>query len=379
VLARPEGKRCLVTASGGRTISRLASGDTLHHFDSTVLPGGGRGCGGGSSSSSSSSSSGGDCILDAVFHEADRTYYVLDVMMWKGYALYDCAAEFRFFWARTKLAEALAEAEADAVMVRLGDISMGDGDGGGGGGGGGGSGAAAAAFRFAPVPYFECDNEGLRYAYAGPAPYVRDGLLLYQKGGHYELGLSPLALSWKDAATSRYFSRKGRGQSVVLRLGAGGALATLDAAAEADVDGDGGGGATAGESAMDEGGGAQAAAAAAAEPCRFILGHLPPALVEEHQMRVGDLVRCRIDGVGHTAATAEGDDDDGDDGGGGTLVPCVAGLAFEKMCSPHKALPDSWGKILFHNADWPHHVSAEALLQAASTIAPPAAPAAADA
>ena len=91
-------------------------------------------------------------------------------------------------------------------------------------------------------------------------------------------------------------------------------------------------------------------------------------------MRVGDLVRCRIDGVGHTAAAAEGDDD-----GCGALVPCVAGLAFEKMCSPHKALPDSWSKILFHNADWPLHVSAEALLLAASTVAPPAAPATADA
>lgn len=26
------------------------------------------------------------------------TLYLLDVMVWKGYALYDCAAEFRAFW-----------------------------------------------------------------------------------------------------------------------------------------------------------------------------------------------------------------------------------------------------------------------------------------
>jgi hypothetical protein len=50
VLPRPEGKRALVVASNGKTVSRLRNGRRLHHFPS-ALPGGsranagqGRGC-----------------------------------------------------------------------------------------------------------------------------------------------------------------------------------------------------------------------------------------------------------------------------------------------------------------------------------------------
>lgn len=35
-------------------------------------------------------------------------------------------------------------------------------------------------------------------------PFVRDGLYLLHKEGHYTLGQSPLALIWKDATCSRY-------------------------------------------------------------------------------------------------------------------------------------------------------------------------------
>lgn len=80
------------------------------------------------------------CILDAIFHPQNQTYYVMDMMCWKvrsfladllqtpapwlqwfkvgqhqtsadcrlclqGYALYDCNAEFRLFWVASKLAE----------------------------------------------------------------------------------------------------------------------------------------------------------------------------------------------------------------------------------------------------------------------------------
>jgi snurportin-1 len=50
VLPRPEGKRALVVACNGKTVSRLRNGRRLHHFPS-ALPGGsranagqGRGC-----------------------------------------------------------------------------------------------------------------------------------------------------------------------------------------------------------------------------------------------------------------------------------------------------------------------------------------------
>jgi snurportin-1 len=51
--------------------------------------------------------------LDCIFHEADATYYIVDVMCWKGYSLYDCTTEFRLFWRDTKLRE-----EEGAVMGR---------------------------------------------------------------------------------------------------------------------------------------------------------------------------------------------------------------------------------------------------------------------
>ena len=94
-LPRPEGQRCLVVASEGCTVSRTRAGRLLHTFPS-ALPGGARGGDAGGS---------GPCILDCVFHEPAGTYFVQDIMCWKGYTLYDCSAEFRLFWLHTKLAE----------------------------------------------------------------------------------------------------------------------------------------------------------------------------------------------------------------------------------------------------------------------------------
>lgn len=44
-------------------------------------------------------------MLDAVFHEPTATYYVADVMCYRGHEMYDCSAEFRQFWLQSKLAE----------------------------------------------------------------------------------------------------------------------------------------------------------------------------------------------------------------------------------------------------------------------------------
>lgn len=103
-MARPEGQRCLVIASHQSTISRQRNGSILHKFPS-CLPNGSR---------SSTSGSGDDvCVLDCIFHEAGSSYYVIDMMCWKGYALYDCSAEFRLFWVQTKLLECMMEASPD--------------------------------------------------------------------------------------------------------------------------------------------------------------------------------------------------------------------------------------------------------------------------
>ena len=105
VMARPEGQRCLVVASHQRTVSRTRAGTVLHTFES-ALPGG---------SPATCTAADTYSILDCVFHAPDRTLYVLDLMCWAGYLLYDCGAEFRMFWAQSKLAELDAAASPAAT------------------------------------------------------------------------------------------------------------------------------------------------------------------------------------------------------------------------------------------------------------------------
>ncbi|CAM9998491.1 unnamed protein product, partial [Ectocarpus sp. 13 AM-2016] len=173
VMARPEGKRVLVISAKGETVARQMCGAVTHRFSSN-LPGGSSTTAG---RRGGSKGGGGYCILDCVFHELDQTFFVLDMMAWKGYPLYDCNTDFRFYWVRTKLLE--ADGPLDTVSSRNG-------------------------YRIKPTPYHECDRQGLAHAYASPVPFIKDGLLFYLKTAHYQLGPTPLVLLWKDASVARY-------------------------------------------------------------------------------------------------------------------------------------------------------------------------------
>ncbi|KAM1978829.1 hypothetical protein ACFX16_015475 [Malus domestica] len=198
VFARPSGKRCFVVSSDGATISRQRNGSVLHRFPS-ALPNGSRSRDGSGSAQSYS-------ILDCIFHEMDQTYYVIDMVCWRGYSLYDCTAEFRFFWLSSKLGETGA-CEAPSHYHR---------------------------YRFSFVPVHNCDQSGLYSAYAGAVPYVKDGLLFYNKHAHYQPGNTPLALVWKDESCSQYVidtDNKGQvpsHQQVVLELQGDGNVTTSD-------------------------------------------------------------------------------------------------------------------------------------------------------
>ncbi|KAL6996970.1 hypothetical protein U1Q18_007093 [Sarracenia purpurea var. burkii] len=188
VFARPAGKRCFVVSSNGTTFSRLRNGSLLHMFPS-ALPSGAKAKGNSGSAQSY-------CILDCVFHESDQTYYVIDMVCWAGYSLYECAAEFRFFWVNSKLVESGA-CDLPSFYHK---------------------------YRFGLVPVYNCDQAGLHTAYSGPAPYAKDGLLFYNKHAHYQTGNTPLALVWKDENCSQYVidtDNKGQvpnQQQVVLEL-----------------------------------------------------------------------------------------------------------------------------------------------------------------
>ena len=136
-------------------------------------------------------------ILDCVFDEASATFYAIDVLCWGGYSLYDCDVDFRFYWLRSKLDE-------------VGDF----GD-----------------YEVAIPPFYAADAAGVREAYAAPLPFLRDGLLLYDRRGHYALGLTPLVALYKDAACTRFFAPADESIFAVLAVGEASALTTLDGAA----------------------------------------------------------------------------------------------------------------------------------------------------
>ncbi|ERN09958.1 hypothetical protein AMTRI_Chr06g194380 [Amborella trichopoda] len=169
VLPRPAGKRCLVVSSNGTTVSRLRNGSILHHFPSS-LPNGAR-------IKDIAGPAHMYCILDCIFHEPDQTYYVIDMICWKGYSLYDCSSEFRFFWVNSKLTETGA-CDTPSFYHK---------------------------YRFSLVPVYHCDQMGLQAAYEGNSPFSKDGLLFYNKHAHYHTGITPLALVWKDMNCSQYF------------------------------------------------------------------------------------------------------------------------------------------------------------------------------
>ena len=223
VAARPAGRRCLVVATGGLT-KAYARGGRPRAFPS-ALPNGSRASRAGMST----------CELDCIWREAEQTYYVLDVLAWKGQQLADCTTEFRLYWLRTKLAEARAMETTSRNPC-----------------------------RFVPLDYSDCPAASLRQAYAGPVAAEdvtmgaasfppssdvsvatamdaeddddgmagaahtavasnraaegggggsfrtsstawRDGLLFLHRDALYEAGPSPLLLSWSDAHCSSRF------------------------------------------------------------------------------------------------------------------------------------------------------------------------------
>ncbi|XP_063508866.1 snurportin-1 isoform X4 [Pongo pygmaeus] len=94
VVVCPVGKRALIVASKGSTSAYTKSGYCVNRF-SSLLPGGNR----------RNSTAKDYTILDCIYSEVNQTYYVLDVMCWRGHPFYDCQTDFRFYWMHSKLPE----------------------------------------------------------------------------------------------------------------------------------------------------------------------------------------------------------------------------------------------------------------------------------
>ncbi|CAE1298263.1 SNUPN [Acanthosepion pharaonis] len=129
----PVGKRCLVVSSRGVTSVYTKNGYMLHRFP-TMLPGGNRSFGGCNQEAT---------IFDCIYNELENVYYILDIMSWNGYPLYDTHPNFKS--------------------------------------------------KFIALPNFTCTKEIITDALAS-ANFSVDGVLFYHKRTHYTFGTTPLVV-----------------------------------------------------------------------------------------------------------------------------------------------------------------------------------------
>jgi snurportin-1 len=151
----PIGRRCLIVAARKTTHAYSRVGAELKSFPS-LLPGGCR---------LSHRLAQDYCILDCIFHEGKQMFYILDVMCWGGYPVYDSDTEFRVFWKEQKC----KELEKISAYSRVNPLP------------------------FENLPFHACTKEGLERVLAEPPPFQVDGLLFIHKECRYILGTSPLA------------------------------------------------------------------------------------------------------------------------------------------------------------------------------------------
>lgn len=157
VVPCPVAKRCLVVSSKGSTRCYARNGYRIAIF-SSLLPGG---------SKSSDGKPSDFCLLDCVFSEVHRTYYILDLLCWKSHPVCDSEAEFRFYWLDEKLNEVPQIKETSDDNRRC---------------------------RFVTLPRSPCTTEAISALMNSPLPFEDelDGLLFYHKKAHYFEGVSPL-------------------------------------------------------------------------------------------------------------------------------------------------------------------------------------------
>ncbi|NXD29355.1 SPN1 protein, partial [Spelaeornis formosus] len=154
VVVCPVGKRALVVASQGTTAAYTKSGFCVNRFPS-LLPGGNR---------HNSTSDKVYSIVDCIYSEAKQTYYILDVMCWRGHPVYDCQTDFRFFWLSSKIQEEEGLGEKSRINP----------------------------YPFVGLQNFPCSSDSLCELLATDFPFEVDGLLFYHKQTHYTPGSTPL-------------------------------------------------------------------------------------------------------------------------------------------------------------------------------------------
>ncbi|XP_076822116.1 snurportin-1-like [Clavelina lepadiformis] len=150
----PVGKRNLVVAAKGRTRCYSKSGYCIDTFAS-ALPGG------------SYNNNSGYTVLDCIYRELDKTFFVLDIMCWNSHSVYESDTEFRFFWLQSKLMETPELSEKTENNF----------------------------YKILRLQNHSCKKEGILSALENWDAKAVDGLLFYNKNTHYTFGATPL-VTW---------------------------------------------------------------------------------------------------------------------------------------------------------------------------------------
>jgi len=156
----PVGKRCLVVSTRGQTKVYSRTGYLMTTLR-TRLPGG---------DTKTSKDSKHNSILDCIYSQSERVYYVLDVISWNGCHFDGCDTEFRFFWLNSKLRE-----ECPEVTQRT----------------------HCNSYPFVALKHYGCTESEIVSTLKAPKQFssALDGLLFFHKMSHYTPGVTPL-VNW---------------------------------------------------------------------------------------------------------------------------------------------------------------------------------------
>jgi len=161
----PYGRRRLLDAQFGATTLYDKRGRQTNRYWSS-LPGGGKKC------------NLGQTLLDGIFDDITKTFYVLDVLAWAGYDYTNCESDFRFYWLEQKMTEKDITGSINIVhlpawnMARMGD-------------------------------YLACS---VRDFIDTKTDVFIDGLLFYHNEVHYQPGVTPLVGWLKPAMIEEQFN-----------------------------------------------------------------------------------------------------------------------------------------------------------------------------
>lgn len=159
----PKGRRTLLIANGGQTRAYTRHGHFLFKFQSRI-PGGSNGHASHlnieSHQRSLIRSTAKNSMLDCIWVESERRFYILDVFIWNGCSFYGCDTEFRFFWIHNHIGN---DCRDDEQMITDQQSS-----------------SSSSQILIETLPYWPCTMTNIRqYGQNGPYPFKTEVSMIF--------------------------------------------------------------------------------------------------------------------------------------------------------------------------------------------------------